>query len=208
MAKTSNEEILEQLKLLSEKVNNLDDGNDLELNYQVDNKAHSQMLEVDPGQTDSFGDSVELVTKSRLENNAESFKVAVNFVSREYHNMQGNRYGKHSKLIPILDNYGKKTRLDMVWFSGSDIKIVKIDGKEYYKIRLLVYDILIKKLLLARMPTGDGKSRQEEIQHKGAGIGGQGWINQNAPMSPMAPINYKGQQNNNPSVGDTLYEQK
>jgi len=60
------------------------------------------MLEVSPIQTDSYGDSIELMTKTRLKDYAESFLIAFNFVQREYHNMAGNRYGKHSKLIPYM----------------------------------------------------------------------------------------------------------
>jgi len=100
----------------------------------------------------------------------------------------------------------------MSWFSGSDIKIVEIEDKagnkkEYYKIRLLVYDILVKKLLLSRIPTADGKARGEEIQHKGAGISG----NQNiAPITPMKPIKYNQENNSTSKVvnktGEILYD--
>lgn len=210
---TTNDDLLKRLNALSDKVEDLTDGNDLELNYQSDSKQHSQMLEVSPIQSDSYGDSIELMTKTRLKDYAESFLIAFNFVQREYHNMVGNRYGKHSKLIPVYDNQGKKTKIDMSWFSGSDIKIVELEDKkgnkkEYYKIRLLVYDILVKKLLLSRIPTADGKARGEEIQHKGAGVNGN--VQNSIPVTPMQPIKYAPNNGNTSNTinktGDILYD--
>lgn len=194
---TDNQEVLDQIKALSDKVAELSTGDDLEKEFEFEEKKKtSQMLNIDPETVDSYGDSVELVTKSRLRDYTESFKIARNFVEREYHNMVGNRYGRHSKLIPVYGDDGKPNKIDMVWFSGNDVKIVEISDSEgntrvYYKIRLLVYDILTKKLLLSRIPTRDGAARQEEINHIGASRSGKEWIDQNAPMSPMKPIQYK-----------------
>lgn len=192
----SEQDVLDQIKALNQKVNELSEGDDLEQEFEFDEKKKpSMMLNIDPEITDSFGDSIELITKSRLKDYGESFKIARNFVEREYHNMVGNRYGKHSKLIPVYDDDGKPNKIDMVWFSGNDVKIVSLKdnaGNErlYYKVRLLVYDILTKKILLTRIPTKDGAARQEEIQHIGAGRLGKEWIDQNAPVSPMKPIKY------------------
>ena len=188
------QEILEQLKLLSNKVAELAEEDDLEikLDKEEPTKKYSQMLEINPELTDSFGDSIELVTKSRLKDYGESYQVALNFVEREYHNMIGNRYGRHSKLIPVFDNNGKMNKIDMVWFSGNDVKITELNGKKYYKIRLLVYDILTKKMLLSRIPTSDGKARGEEIQHMGAGRMTEQGIQELLNINPMRPIKYSG----------------
>lgn len=197
-AENKNDEVLKAIKQLTERVNDISnkDNDDLESEFEHDDeKKKSQMLEIDPTTTDSFGDSIELVTKSRLKDYNESFQIARNFVEREYHNMVGNRYGRHSKIIPVFDDNGKPTKIDMTWFSGNDVKIISTTDKQgnerlYYKVRLLVYDILTKKLLLSRIPTSDGAARQEEIQHIGAGRLGKEWIDQNAPMQPMKPIKY------------------
>jgi hypothetical protein len=208
---SQNDIIMQEIKKLSAKVDKLDDNDDLELNYDNnsnnnDENEYSQMLNISPTQIDSFGDSIELTTKSRLENNYESFQVAFTLAQREYHNMVGNRYGKHSKLIPVLDNFGKPTRLDKLWFSGSDITIVTIKDKEYYKIRLLVYDILVKKLLLSRIPTSNGGARQEEINLAAAHNRGN-LVNANtvSNIQPQKPIDY-GKKQNEPDVGDKLYD--
>lgn len=191
----TDKDLLKAVQELTKKVNELSDasdGDDLEGEFEKEEpKKRSQMLDIDPENVDSFGDAIELATKTRLKNDGESFKVAVNFVKREYHNMMGNRYGKHSKLIPVFDEAtGKENKIDMVWFSGNDVKIVEIDGKAYYKIRMLVRDILTKKILLLRIPTSNGAARTEEIQHVGAGRMGNQWITENAPLNPMKPINY------------------
>lgn len=189
--KSKEDMLLDAVSELSQKVKELSEGNDLEKEFEFDDKkAHSQMLSIEPEQTDSFGDSIELITKSRLSDYTESFKIARNFVEREYHNMMGNRYGRHSKLIPVYDEEGHENKIDLVWFSGNDVKIVQIGDKLYYKIRLLVYDILTKKLLLARIPTGNGAARNEEINHKGASVMGKQWLDQNSPMNPMKPVSY------------------
>jgi hypothetical protein len=208
---SQNDIIMQELRKLSAKVDKLDDNDDLELNYSENsgtnqNDVRSQMLNISPTQIDSFGDSIELTTKSRLENNHESFQVAFTLAQREYHNMIGNRYGKHSKLIPVLDNFGRPTRLDKLWFSGSDIKIITIKDKEYYKIRLLVYDILVKKLLLSRIPTSNGGARQEEINLAAAKNAGNSLRPQEVSnIQPQKPIDY-GKKQNEQSVGDTLYD--
>jgi len=207
-----NDIIMQELKKLSAKVDKLDDNDDLELNYSGPsgnnlNDVRSQMLNISPDQVDSFGDSIELTTKSRLENNHESFQVAFTLVQREYHNMVGNRYGKHSKLIPVLDNFGRTTKLDKLWFSGSDIKIITIKGKEYYKIRILVYDMLVKKLLLSRIPTSNGGARQEEINLAAAkNQGNQLRANEVSNIQPQKPIDYGKKQSDAATVGDTLYD--
>lgn len=218
------EEILAQLKLLAEqnkalsaKVEEFAEGDDLEIKFDREEptKKYSQMLEINPEMIDSFGDSIELVTKSRLGKYDEAYKVALGFVGREYHNMVGNRYGRHSKLIPVYDNNGKLNKIDMVWFSGNDVKIVKIkewNGKEreYYKIRLLVSDILTKKMLLARIPTSDGKARDEEIKHMGAGRLSEQGIQDMLNISPMKPIRYSGQSGQRrmttKNVGEMVFE--
>jgi hypothetical protein len=208
---SQNDIIMQEIKKLSAKVDKLDDNDDLELNYSGNsganqNEVRSQMLNISPEQIDSFGDSIELTTKSRLENNHESFQVAFTLAQREYHNMIGNRYGKHSKLIPVLDNFGRATKLDKLWFSGSDIKIISIKDKQYYKIRLLVYDILVKKLLLSRIPTSNGGARQEEINLAAAKNAGNSLRPQEVSnIQPQKPIDY-GKKQNEQSVGDTLYE--
>jgi hypothetical protein len=208
---SQNDIIMQELKKLSAKVDRLDDSDDLELNYSNSSndsqeEEYSQMLNISPTQIDSFGDSIELTTKSRLENNHESFQVAFTLAQREYHNMVGNRYGKHSKLIPVLDNFGRPTKLDKLWFSGSDIKIITIKEKEYYKIRLLIYDILVKKLLLSRIPTSNGGARQEEINLAAANNRGN-LVNANtvSNIQPQKPIDY-GKKQNEQSVGDTIYD--
>jgi len=194
-------------KLLFEKLSNMeaqikelhkDDGLEEKFENVTDGKKHSHMLEIDPSRTDSYGDSIELITKSRLINYEESSKVALAFVEREHHNMLGNRFGKHSKLIPRFNEDGSENKINMVWFSGNDVKIIKIKDrkgieKEFYKIRLLVYDIFVKKFLLARIPIDGGKARYEEIQHIGAGRLGEQWTQDNAPLTPMSPKNYKPQ---------------
>ena len=201
--------IMQELKKLSAKVDKLDNNDDLELNYSNTNNTsdlRSQMLNISPNQIDSFGDSIELTTKSRLANNQESFQVAYALTQREYHNMIGNRYGKHSKLIPVLDNFGRKTQLDKLWFSGSDIKIVKIGEQEYYKIRLLIYDILVKKLLLSRIPTSNGGARQEEINL--AAANNRGNLPQSnivANIEPQKPIDY-GKKQPDINIGVALYD--
>ena len=175
-----------------------DDGLEEKFENVTDGKKHSHMLEIDPSRVDSYGDSIELITKSRLINYDESSKVALAFVEREHHNMLGNRFGKHSKLIPRFNEDGSENKINMVWFSGNDVKIIKIkdrkgNEKEFYKIRLLVYDIFVKKFLLARIPIDGGKARYEEIQHIGAGRLGEQWMQDNAPMTPMTPRSYKPQ---------------
>lgn len=207
-----NKEILEQIKKLSDKVQEITEGDDLEQSFEMpEEKKKSQMLDIDPEIVDSFGDPVELMTKSRLRDYSESFRIALTFAKREYHNMVGNRFGKHSKLIPVFNDDGKENKIDMVWFSGNDIKIVEIEGKDgvvrqYYKVRLLIYDILIKKMLLSRIPIG-GQARYEDIQHVGAGRLGENWIKDNAPLNPMKPINYApGKKTTMENVGKISFE--
>lgn len=192
---------------LSQKVDELSEGSDLESEFVTDEpKKRSQMLDLDPERVDSFGDSIELVTKSRLKDYNESFQIAKNFVEREYHNMLGNRYGKHSKLIPVFDENGEPNKIDMVWFSGNDVKIVEIGERQYYKIRLLVYDILTKKILLARIPTADGKARGEEIELTGASRIDK-W-KEMSNMTPMKPISYSPGKNKTTmkQVGEVVFE--
>ena len=210
---TADKKTLDTIRELTDKVKELSDaldGNDLEDKYEPpEEKKRSQMLDIDPENVDSFGDAIELATKTRLQSYGESFKVARNFVIREYHNMIGDRYGKHSKLIPVFDETtGKENKIDMVWFSGNDVKIVEIGGKVYYKIRMLVRDILTKKLLLMRIPINNGAARTEEIQHIGAGRMGNQWIQDNAPLNPMKPINYAPPKKNNTmkQVGEASFE--
>lgn len=204
------ESLLRAVNSLSKKVDELSEGNDLESDFVNDEpKKRSQMLDLDPERVDSFGDSIELITKSRLKDYNESFQIAKNFVEREYHNMIGNRYGRHSKIIPVFDEDGTENKIDMVWFSGNDVKIIEINGRQYYKIRLLVYDILTKKILLARIPTSDGAARGEEIQHIGAGRMGQEWLKDHAPTNPMKPISYspnKGNKTTMKQVGEVVFE--
>lgn len=199
----------DQNKALSEKLEALTEEDDLEKDFEIEEKPkQSQMLNINPSITDSFGDSIELVTKSRIADNAESFRIAKTFVEREYHNMLGNRFGKHSKLIPVFNDDGTKNKIDMVWFSGNDIKVVDINGKAFYKIRLLVYDILIKKILITRIPI-TGAARQEEINYIGAEKSGNRWTQEHNPMEPMKPINYKPPiqgKTTMRNVGEVIYE--
>lgn len=194
--KSEKEELLDAIAELTHKVNELSEGDDLEREFEFEEKNNpSVMLHVDAKLTDSFGDPVELHTKTRINNYNEAFVIARTFTEREYHNMMGNRYGKHSKLIRAFDDDGKPNRIDMTWFSGNDVKIVNIidsDGIErpYYKVRILVYDILIKKILMLRIATSDGAARQEEIQHRGASTIGKPWLDQNAPLNQMKPVKY------------------
>lgn len=212
---TDREEILAAIASLKQKVDEITEGDDLEREFeQEETKKSSAMLDIDPETVDSFGDSIELITKSRLRDYGESFQIAKNFVEREHHTMMGNRYGKHSKLIRVYGDDGKLNKIDMNWFSGCDVKIVTIvdsDGIErsYYKIRMLVRDVLTKKLLLSRIPTADGKARQEEIQHKGATQFGKPWLDQNAPLDTMKPIKYNPhnpQKTTMKNVGELIME--
>ena len=192
MSEEFEKQMMDKLKKIEEELNNIKQVDDLEEKFETvtDGKKHSHMLEIDPSRVDSYGDSIELITKSRLVNYAESSKVALSFVEREYHNMMGNRFGKHSKLIPHYNDDGSENKINMVWFSGNDVKLIKIKDKEFYKIRLLVYDIFVKKFLLARIPIDGGKARYEEIQHIGAGRLGEQWTKDNAPLTPMSPNKY------------------
>lgn len=200
MSEEFNKQLLDRFASMEAQIKELhkDDGLEEKFEDVTNNKKHSHMLEIDPSRVDSYGDSIELITKSRLVNFAESSKIALAFVEREHHNMLGNRFGKHSKLIPRFNEDGSENKINMVWFSGNDVKIIKIkdhkgNEKEFYKIRLLVYDIFVKKFLLARIPIDGGKARYEEIQHVGAGRLGEQWTQDNAPLTPMSPRNYKPQ---------------
>ena len=205
-------ELMETIKRLQEKVEELSESmeDDLESSFEMDEpKKRSQMFDLDPERTDSFGDSIELITKTRLSDYQESFTIARNFVIREYYNMEGNFFGKHSKVIPVYNDDGIENRIDMSWFSGNDIKVIEINGKAYYKIRLLVRDIFTKKLLLTRIPTKDGAARQEEIQHIGAGRMGENWLKEHAPINPLKPVSYTPPKNNKTTmkqVGEIVFE--
>jgi hypothetical protein len=207
MGEEFNKQLLEKLNRLESQISEIHQGDGLEEKFEnvTDGKKHSHMLEIDPSRVDSYGDSIELITKSRLINYAESSSVALAFVEREHHNMMGNRFGKHSKLIPRYNDDGTENKINMVWFSGNDVKLITIkdrkgNEKEFYKIRLLVYDIFVKKFLLARIPIDGGKARYEEIQHIGAGRLGEVWTNENAPLTPMSPKNYKPTLQQRPTV--------
>lgn len=181
-------EILEQIKRLSEQnkalAQKLKDAtdDDLETDLQFNEpKKHKVMFDIDPDRVDGYGDPVELLTKSRLRDATDAFDVAATFTHREYHHMMGNHYGKHSKLIPVYNDDGSKNQ-DIQWYQGYPITIVEDkDGRLYYKIRMLIRDILTKKLLISKIAI-ESKGREEEIHLSGASRHGMGWIMENAPL--------------------------
>ena len=189
--KITNKQLLDAIKRMEGEIDELreDQADDLEgIDFSTSEDNKRSMLTIDPATTDSLGDSVELVTNSRLKNNKEAFEMAATFAKREYHSMVGNRFGKHSKLIPVLDANGKKNPINLSWFSGSKIRIVELGGKEYYKIRLLMSDIVLKKILLLRIPTNNGGARQEEIHLRAAETPNH--IDPSGTVAPMKPIKY------------------
>lgn len=159
---------------------------ELEGNIPQEESTEINMMRVDTQDYDIFGDPVGLITGSRLKDYNDAFNFARSFVVGKHHRMMGNRYGKHSLLIK--KEYFDDGRIDPYLLSAYPYTIIKITERgevvEYYKIRMLIRDILSTKLLLTRIPTSDGKARLEQIQHAGAKSMGIGYAEEKSPVPP------------------------
>lgn len=144
------------------------------------------MLKVNTQEFDMFGDPIGMVTGSRLHGDADAWNIARAFVVGKHHNMMGNRYGKHSLLI--RKEYFDEGKIDPYLLSAYPHKVIEmpVNGEmvEFYKIRMLVSDMLVYKILLTRIPTGEGLARKEEIMHIGAKNMGIGWTEEKIPVPP------------------------
>lgn len=184
---TKKESTSQAFKSLKKKVDRLEQAKKLEELEghipQEDTAEDINMMRVDTQDYDIFGDPIGLITGSRLGDYQDSFRFARSFVVGKHHRMAGNRYGKHSLLIK--KEYFDEGSIDPYLISAYPHKIIKgRDGLEYYQIRMLVTDMLTTKLLLTRIPTSDGKARQEQIQHAGAKSMGIGWTEEKVPVPP------------------------
>lgn len=159
---------------------------DLEGTIPTDDAPEKSMLRVGTEDYDIFGDPMGIVTASRLKDYSDSFQFAKSFVVGKHHRMLGNRYGKHSLLI--RKEYFDDGRIDPYLLSAFPYREILIHERghnvEYYKIRMLITDMLATKLLLTRIPTSDGKARLEEIQREGAKAMGIGWSEEKSPVPP------------------------
>ena len=169
----------------------------------ADPPTENQMFSINMERRDEFGDGIEATTKARLQNYEEARRLAFTYIVREYHNMQGCKFGAHSKLIPVEDVDNKVVNLS--WFSGMPIKKITIRGQEFYKIRILISDIFVKKYLQLTIPTSEGKARYESILDKGVNIIG---VNEkNLPIPPLYASQYKKQASNIQQAGDVMFKE-
>ena len=144
------------------------------------------MLKVDTQEFDMFGDPIGLITGSRLHGDDDAYNVAHAFVIGKYHRMLGNRYGKHS--ILIKKEYFDDEKIDPYLLSAFPHRAVTLphNGEmvEFYKIRMLITDMQVVKLLLTRIPTGEGLARKEQIMHVGAKLMGLNFTEHKIPIPP------------------------
>ena len=177
------------LKALKKKVDRLEQTKkleELEVKIPTDEAPETNMMKVDTEDYDIFGDPIGMVTWSRLKDYTDSWQFAKSFVVGKHHRMMGCRYGKHSLLIK--KDYFDEGRIDPYLLSAYPYTIIQIKERghivDYYKIRMLITDMLAIKLLLTRIPTSDGKARLEQIQHAGAKAMGLGWSEEKVPVPP------------------------
>ena len=145
------------------------------------------MLKVDTQEFDMFGDPVGLITGSRLHGDDDAYNVAHAFVIGKYHRMLGNRYGKHS--IIIKKEYFDEEKIDPYLLSAFPHRVISLpdhNGEmvDFYKIRMLITDMQVVKLLLTRIPTGEGLARKEQIMHVGAKLMGLDFTENKIPIPP------------------------
>ena len=155
----------------------------------------TSMLKVNTQEFDMFGDPVVMITSSRLHGDDDAFDFANSFVVGKHHRMMGNRYGKHSLLIK--KEYFDEGKIDPYLISAFPHRVIEIvengERVEYYKIRMLVTDMQAAKLLLTRIPTGEGLARMEEIWRNGTANFGPGFTQEKTPIPPQyAPSNTYG----------------
>jgi len=188
MPRTKRQETV-AFKALKKQVDRLEQSkklDELEGTIPTEDVPEMNMLRVGTEDYDIFGDPMGIVTASRLKDYSDSFQFAKSFVVGKHHRMLGNRYGKHSLLI--RKEYFDDGRIDPYLLSAFPYREILINEKghnvEYYKIRMLITDMLATKLLLTRIPTSDGKARLEQIQHAGAKAMGIGWSEEKSPVPP------------------------
>ena len=188
--RTKGDSVNKMLKKLTKQVDRLEQTKKLEeLEGRIPEEERPEdhnMLKVNTQEFDMFGDPIGMVTGSRLHGDADAYNIARAFVVGKHHNMMGNRYGKHSMLI--RKEYFDEGKIDPYLLSAYPHKIIELkvnnETVEYYKIRMLVSDMLVNKMLLTRIPTGEGLARKEEIQHVGAKAMGYPFTQENIPIPP------------------------
>lgn len=190
MSEAKKESILKEIKKLTKKVERLEQTKKLEeLEGHLPAEEQPEeinMLKVNTQEFDMFGDPTGMITSSRLHGDYDAHNIATAFVIGKHHRMIGNRYGKHSLLIK--KEYFDEGKIDPYLLSAYPHKIIEMpcNGEtiEFYKIRMLVTDIQVVKLLLTRIPTGEGLARKEQIMHVGAKLMGLNFTEEKIPIPP------------------------
>ena len=177
--------LLKKIDKLERMIEAIKAQNEIEGNIETGESNETVMFSVNRQVTNITGDPVDLLTKTRFDDNIDVGRTLEPLVQRVYHQLQNTRYGGDSILLPLEEI--EAGEIDLRRYAQYQFwKYPEtIEGKKYVRCFIDMNSIRTDMILHGRFASQKGKARIEDIHKSGAIREGQGYIDAHAPAPPV-----------------------